>query len=385
MSNTPVASEQRAGPLRATATLWTDGRLAGARATADEPRAGLPPRPIARAVPWTVRRSARERPAGVLSSSGPQRGQNSTIGADQGASSRRLAPTGPRWAPDFANVARIADRQHGRVTWAQIVAAGVTPKQATAWCRDGILRREHRGVYAVGHGAPSRLGDLKAAELTGGADGAVSHACSGCLLRLIAVWPARPEITVPGLGGRRRPGIVIHRVRTLPALDLFVYRGIRTTAVPRTLLDLAPRLSLAGLTTACHEAWVHHRTTPHHIEACIARNPHKPGAAKLRRALGSDATLSALEDGFLELLARHDLPAPRTNTDHHGDKVDCHWPALGLTIELLGYRFHNSRKAFEDDVARRRRSAHHAFAWGDVFERAAATAHEVAALLTRRA
>jgi hypothetical protein len=141
------------------------------------------------------------------------------------------------------------------------------------------------------------------------------------------------------------------------------------TTVPRTLLDLAPRLSAEELARACHEAWVHHRMRPHHVEACIARNPGKPGAAKLRRALGTDAVLSDLEKGFLKLLRRHDLPLPRTNIDHRGDKVDCHWPDLDLTIELVSYRFHATRHAFETDVARRRRSNHVAYTYGDVFER----------------
>ena len=89
---------------------------------------------------------------------------------------------------------------------------------------------------------------------------------------------------------------------------------------------MAPRLTPAQLARACHEAWVRHETRPQWIEACIARNPHKPGAAKLRAALGSDATLSVLEDGFLALLRKHGVPRPRTNVDVNGDKVDCHWP-----------------------------------------------------------
>jgi hypothetical protein len=47
----------------------------------------------------------------------------------------------------------------------------------------------------------------------------------------------------------------------------------------------------------------------------------------------------------------------------------------------LGYRFHASRHAFEADVARRRRSNHVAYTYGDVFERGARTAAEIAALL----
>ena len=159
------------------------------------------------------------------------------------------------------------------------------------------------------------------------------------------------------------------------------WHGIPTTIVPRILLDLAPRLSPQDLTRACHEAWVRHKTTPDDVEACITRNPNKNGAGKLRRSLSADVTLSFLEDGFLDLLTRNRLPLPRTNIDHHSDKVDCHWPEHDLTIELLSYRYHASRHAFEQDVARRRRSHHVAYTYGDIFERAEGTAAEVEQLL----
>jgi hypothetical protein len=142
---------------------------------------------------------------------------------------------------------------------------------------------------------------------------------------------------------------------------------------------MAPRLAPARLARACHQAWVRHQTQAQWIEACIARNPRKPGAAKLRAALGADVTLSVLEDAFLVLLHKHGLPRPRTNVDVRGDKVDCHWPERGLTVELLSYRFHASRKAFEADVARRRRSNHVAFTYGDVLERPAQTIAELRA------
>jgi len=197
------------------------------------------------------------------------------------------------------------------------------------------------------------------------------------VLRLLRGGPPKPEITVPTIAHRRRPGIVIHRVEALPDLDRATYQDIPITSIPRTLLDTAPDLSPVELTRACHEAWVLYGVTPRHVQACIARNPAKPGVAKLRAALGSDVTLSKLEDAFLALLRKHGMPAPRTNVDHHGDKVDCHWPAIGLTVELLSYRFHASRRAFEADVARRRRSSHVAFTYGDVFERGAQTIGEL--------
>ena len=276
-----------------------------------------------------------------------------------------------------ASLARIADRQYGRVTVAQLIEAGVGHDRIRRWVADGRLRREHVGVYALGHPDPSARGVYLAAALACGAGAVVSHLAAGHLLGVRRGGMPRPEVTIAVDSGRRRPGIVIHRSR-LPVLDVATLDGIELTTVPRVLLDLAPRTTPEELTRMSHEAWVRHGTGPREIEACIARNPRKPGAAKLRRAMVADVTLSELERGFAELLRAHGLPAARTNVDVRGDKVDCHWPRLGLTVELHGYRFHASRQAFEADLARRRRSNHVAYSYGDVFERPRATAADLA-------
>lgn len=280
--------------------------------------------------------------------------------------------------PEFAIASRIAAGDHGRVTRRRLLAEGIGAEQIKRWVGDGRLHVVHRGVYAVGHIAPSMHGDYAAAVLAGGSGAQLSHAPGAHVFKLTrGKRPPPPEITVPTTAHRRRPGIVIHRVKALHPYDVTVHEGIPITSVPRVLLDMAPRLSPAKLGRACHEAWVHHNTTPAHVEACIARNPNKPGIARLRYALGSDVTLSDLEDGFLKLLTEHGLPLPRTNIDHKGDKVDCHWPEHDLTVELLSFRFHATRDAFEKDVARRRRSQHVAYTYGDVVERGDATAAEL--------
>lgn len=245
---------------------------------------------------------------------------------------------------------------------------------------DGRLRVVYRGVYAVGHEAESLRGDHMAAVLAGGERAVLSHHAAAHLMGLVRGPPPRPEVTVPSTGGRSPPGFTVHRVSAIDPLDVAVHERIPITIVPRILIDIAPSTGPADLTRACHEAWVKHRTTPWMIEACIARNPRKPGIPKLRTALGSGVVLSDLESAFLKLLERHGLPLPSTNVDRHGDKVDCHWPALNLTIELMSFRFHESRQAFERDVGRRRRSNHVAYSYGDVFERSAET---IADLRTR--
>jgi hypothetical protein len=68
----------------------------------------------------------------------------------------------------FATAARTAGRQHGRVSREQLLALGVDGKRIERWLADGRLRRVHRGVYAVGHIAPSTDAEYIAAVLACG-------------------------------------------------------------------------------------------------------------------------------------------------------------------------------------------------------------------------
>ena len=51
--------------------------------------------------------------------------------------------------------ARIAGEAHGVVTRAQLLRAGVSDAEIEQRLKTGALLREHRGVYRVGHRAPS--------------------------------------------------------------------------------------------------------------------------------------------------------------------------------------------------------------------------------------
>ena len=52
-------------------------------------------------------------------------------------------------------LAGLSRRAHGVVTWAEARRAGITPEQLKHRVRTGALIRVHRGVYRVGHAAPS--------------------------------------------------------------------------------------------------------------------------------------------------------------------------------------------------------------------------------------
>jgi predicted transcriptional regulator of viral defense system len=178
-------------------------------------------------------------------------------------------------------MAGIAARQHGRIANAQLIAAGVDRDRIKRWSAGGRLRRVHHGVHAVGHTAPSLHAELIAAVLACGDGAVVSHRSAGHALGVLRAPPSRPEVTVPTTAGRGRPGIVVHRVRALDARDTSTLHGIPLTTVPRVLLGLAPHLTAGDLARACHEAWIRHDLAPALVEACVARNPAKKGAANL--------------------------------------------------------------------------------------------------------
>jgi very-short-patch-repair endonuclease len=260
------------------------------------------------------------------------------------------------------DIARIASARHGVVTRAQLASASVTRAEIEHRVRAGALIREHRGVYRVGHRAPSTAARYLAAVLACGEGAVLSGRAAGHLLGLIKGAPPPPEVTT--CKRRSVPDVRTRRSRDIEAATV---RGIPVTTVPRTLVDLAAVLTRDGLARACHEAGVLHRTTPAQVEAVLARRPNAPGAKNLRAVTSGEVkvTLSTLERRFIALLRREGLPLPQTNRPAGGRRVDCRWPEHRLTVELDSYRFHHSRHAWEQD-RRREREAH---ARGDDFRR----------------
>jgi hypothetical protein len=270
-------------------------------------------------------------------------------------------------------VGRIASRQKGIVRRAQLLELGVSSAALKRRLRKGTLIQEYRGVYRVGHRAPSTEASYLAAVYACGEGALLSGLAAGHLLHLLKGRPPRPEVVCPT--ERRIPGVVTHRPRTTDPRDATTHREIPVTTVPRTLVDLAAVLSPPVLARACHEAGVLHRTTPAQVEAILSRRPTSAGAANLRRVIRGDVrvTLSGLERRFLEVLRDAGLPLPETNRPAGGRRVDCRWPERWVTVELDSYRYHGSRHAWERD-RHREREAHargddfRRYTHGDVFE-----------------
>jgi hypothetical protein len=261
-----------------------------------------------------------------------------------------------------AVLASLAGRSHGVVTRAQALEAGITPTEIRQRLHTGGLIRVHRGVYRVGHCAPSVEARYLAAVWACGDDAVLSDRAAGHLWRILKVPAPAPEVVLRSK--RRVPGVTTRRARSIEAT---IHRGIPVTTVACTLVDLACHLTLDALARACHEAGVLYGTTPAHVAAVLAKRARTRGATKLRRILDGDArvTLSKLERAFLRRLTEAGLPLPQTNRPAHGRRVDCRWPEQRLTVELDSYRYHHSRHAWEQD----RRREREARARGDEFRR----------------
>jgi hypothetical protein len=271
------------------------------------------------------------------------------------------------------------------VTRKQLLAAGVSSDEIAWRLREGSLIKVHRGVYRVGHVAPSIEARYHAAVLACGGGAVLSGEAAGWLWGLIKGTAPPPEVTTPG--DRKVQGVRTRRARRRET-ETTTRHGIPITTVPRTLVDLSSLLQSADLARACHEAGVLYRTTPSQVDQVLQHRPSTPGAKRLRMVLRGDVhvILSALERKFLKRLDEAGLPRPVTNKPAGERRVDCRWPKHNLTVELDSYRFHNTRHAWELD-RRREREAHargddfRRYTHDDVFELADQMLGELSALL----
>jgi hypothetical protein len=214
-------------------------------------------------------------------------------------------------------IAELAAPQHGVVTIAQLLAAGLD-RDAVAYRRKvGRLHLLHRGVYAVGHRPPSRLAGAMAAVLACGPDAALSHRPAG------ALWKLLPRST--------KPEVIARSDRR--------QKGIHVTTPLRTLVDLADILPPKQLTRAPNEAQVQRRVTAAELSTLLTRYP---GRRTAQLTPERSATRSA-EDRFIRFLKRHKLPLPEHDRDRDADLLNAGFPTVRITDHRL--RRHATKEA----------------------------------------
>lgn len=265
----------------------------------------------------------------------------------------------------FEQVAHpIAVRQQGVVARFQLLDAGVPSHVIDRRLRQGRLDAIHRGVYGIGPILPPRAREMSAC-LACGPTAVISHGSAAGLWGILAPVPKGAAVEVAVRRGHHvRPGIIVHRLSTLRDDEFTRLEGVPICTPARTLLDLAVAAPPRTIERALDEAVARRLVTPAKVRRILERHEGRPGTRRLRAVLDRDHpafTRSAAEDRFLELVRGAHLTPPETNVRVGRHQVDVLWRAERLVVEIDGYAFHSSRRAFEHDRLRDRELAGHGY------------------------
>ena len=160
---------------------------------------------------------------------------------------------------------------------------------------------------------------------------------------------------------KQRANVAAHRSR-FGQLHTVTVKGIPSTSVTRTLVDLSASLPTISLEKLLDEAIRRGMTDVARLKAELRRCGGRRGTRPLRRLLAprdgaGEKTDSELEDKMLRLIRRARLPEPVVHYNVvHGDEwlgeVDFAYPAARIAIEGHGYRVHSLKRVWENDQRR---------------------------------
>jgi very-short-patch-repair endonuclease len=210
---------------------------------------------------------------------------------------------------------------------------GVSETSVRRGVEAGRLHPLYRGVYAVGRRSLSWRGRWLAAVLAAGDGAVLSHTSAAALWEFLRPIQGPAHLTVAAAVRRKpRPGLQIHRSRTLTPSHVTRRHGIAVTTPARTIEDIRGAVEPYLFRRALRQAELGGHRVPH--------------LSATRR------TRSDLELLFLALCDDHKLPRPLVNHCVHGHLVDFYWPEHRLAVETDSWEYHRGSVAMEDDHAR---------------------------------
>lgn len=294
-------------------------------------------------------------------------------------------------------LAGLVEAQYGVIARRQVLALGIGHRAVERRLDRGSWIPLHRGVYAVGHRRLRQEGRWMAAVLAVGPGAVLSHRDAAALHGMRKAPEGRRISVSTSAHARKVDGVWVKARRTLADEDRAEARGIPVTSAARTLVDLAPMLTAAQLEGTLGEADRRNLLDPVAVLKALrrTRGRHGQGHQRLLTALddhqrrGAVLTRSELEERFLDLVIRANLPWPELNARAAGFEVDALWPSARLVVELDGWAHHAGRAAAarDRDKTNRLQGAGYRvyrFLHGDVVHRPAAVAAAIRDALTAR-
>jgi predicted transcriptional regulator of viral defense system len=270
-------------------------------------------------------------------------------------------------------VAALGAGQHAVFGLDQLVRVGLSSSAVRKRAASGRLHRIYTAVYSlVPRELLTRRGHWMAAALACGPGAVVSHRTAAVLHGLLEYNGAKTDVTVPGRHSHRRGHIVAHSSRNLTPADVTVEDGIPCTTVARTLFDLADVVERRRLERAFDQAEIMGAFDLVAIEDQLRRNPTRPGVRKVRALLdehyvGSTLTESELEEEFLALCRRIDVPPPELQQwitlPDGGEPIraDFLWREQRVVVETDGDKYHRTAQRRSADRRKDQRLTVHRF------------------------
>lgn len=279
-------------------------------------------------------------------------------------------------------ICALAERQHGVVSRAQVLAGGESVDWLKWAVRDGRVAPIRRGVYAV-RGSASAYRGLMAACLAAGPVAGASHLASAPLFGAEQVKGGRLEITTFDNRLHRLPGVIAHSSRLDPTIALTRHRGIPIVVPALTVVQVAetchPYLAKSVANDLVKRNWTDFGQIARWADVVGGRRL-QPLRELCRQAIevgGHDDSPAARKLAYKLVRAgvdQFELDYP-VQTPDGLVLIDIAWPPDLVGLEYNGGRDHDSGVASFDDARRRSRLA--ALGWRMLDARRGMTEEEI--------
>jgi hypothetical protein len=296
-----------------------------------------------------------------------------------------------------AITARLAAGHNGNLTVQLLQQAGVSRQERRTLLAHGVLLATGPGQLRHRAVPVTWMGQVERAVLAAGGDAVASHRTAARLHGFDRVPRHRPEVTTTALDLPRQSGVHVHRTTLLDAIDRTTVEGIRSTARPRTLLDLAGTMPFELVQHIVEDAVIRKFVTHPQLFSVLERvgGRGRPGSANLRAVLRSglpdERVTTKLEHLLHVLIESLPVPAPVlqmpfTCVDGRNVRFDFAWPTGRIAVEPDGHRWHATSAQLRSDLARRRSIALsgwtlYSYGWADVVESVLRTRDELCRVL----
>lgn len=258
----------------------------------------------------------------------------------------------------------LATGQLGAFTRTQANDLGLSDRQLRSRVQSGILIQNGPNAFRVAGAPTNLLAELRTLMLDVGEPAWVSGPTAAALHGFDGYRLHRPfHILVPRERCLTRWNASIHRSDTIDPIDRTRLDGLPVLSPTRTMIDLARTASseqlAAALDSGIRDGLLSEDLL--HRRAMALRSQGRYGLPLLAEVIaGFEVTRgghSWLEREYLGLLDRAGLPAPDLQQvlSHTGERlvrVDCRFPGTNVVVELLGYRFHRSKRDMSRDATR---------------------------------